>query len=149
MPDQNHSEADLKMNQSMSIITGHPPEPDHERIYKFQLHWRTIISTNKAKLKIHFIHLTIPQGATKPFLPRSKCIGPVPARLLRLTMMWQQALLYRWYAAHARREPTHLEQVGSLCCREEERGRHSISCCLLVDAVKLGMMGMEEVMCKM
>ena len=34
------------------------------------------------------------------------------ARVLRSTTMWRQALLY---AAHARREPTSLDQVGPLC----------------------------------
>ena len=48
------------------------------------------------------------------------------ARVLRSTTMWRQALLYLLHAAHARREPTSLDQVGPLCRREEERGRHSI-----------------------
>jgi hypothetical protein len=57
---------------------------------------------------------------------------------VRLTMMWRQGLLY---ASHARREPTHLEQVGFLCCREVDQGRQSCHCGLLEDAVKLGQDG--------
>jgi hypothetical protein len=40
--------------------------------------------------------------------------------VLSSTMMWRQALLYRRYAAHARREPTHLEQVGPPSVEEEK-----------------------------
>jgi hypothetical protein len=62
----------------------------------------------------------------------------------RSTMMWRQALVYLLHAAHARREPTSLDQVGPLCRREEERGRPSNDCCLLVVAVRLGQDGDEN-----
>jgi hypothetical protein len=48
------------------------------------------------------------------------------------------------YAAHARREPTSLDQVGPLCRREEQRGRQSDHGCLLVDAANLEQDGDEE-----
>ena len=50
-------------------------------------------------------------------------------RVLRSTMMWRQALLY---AAHARREPTSLEQVGSLCleAKRSEDDNAAIPVCL-------------------
>jgi hypothetical protein len=81
----------------------------------------------------------------------SKCIlsrANLKVRMLCLTMMWRQALLYLLHAAHARREPTSLDQVGPLCrCRGgEERGRPSNDYCLLVVAVtaRLGHDGMKK-----
>jgi hypothetical protein len=58
--------------------------------------------------------------------------------------MWRQALLYLLHAAHARREPTSLDQVGPLCRTGEERGRQIDHICLHMDAVNLGQDGDEE-----
>jgi hypothetical protein len=65
-------------------------------------------------------------------------------RVLRSTTIWRQALLYLLHAAHARREPISLDQVGPLCRRGEKRGRQSDHGCLLVDSVRLGQDGDEE-----
>ena len=58
-------------------------------------------------------------------------------------MMWRQALFRRVYASHVWREPTHLEQVGSLCRREEEQRRQRSKWCLRVDAAYVGQDGDE------